>query len=407
MHILFLSHYFPPEVNAPASRTFENAKRWIRAGHEVTVVTCVPSHPKGVIYPGFQKRLFQWDDIDGIRVLRVMTYLSPNKGFLKRIANYVSYMISAICFSPLVKHADIVVSTSPQFFCGLAGYFVARMKGLKWVLEIRDLWPESIVTVGAIQQRQVIRFLEGLEKFLYVHADHIVSLTHAFKRHIAGKGVPEDQISIITNGADFEMYRPLARQNEISAIHGLNDQFVVSYIGTHGMAHSLKTVLEAASILKDRKDIRFLLVGDGAERDALVKEKERLGLDNVLMLPQQPKEKMPEFLAASDVSMVLLKKDDLFKTVLPSKLFEAMAMERPIILGVDGESREILENAACGIYMEPENAGELAAAVEKLYRDRALVKTLGENGRLYVKRHFDREKLAVRYLTLLEGVGGV
>jgi glycosyltransferase involved in cell wall biosynthesis len=406
MHILFLTHYFPPEVNAPASRTFENAKRWIRAGHRVTAVTCAPNHPRGVVYSGYKNRLYQWDEIEGIRVLRVGTYLSPNEGFLKRTANYVSYMISATILSPLVKNVDIVVSTSPQFFCGMAGYFVSHLKRCKWVLEIRDLWPESIVSVGAIKQRQVIGFLEGLERYFYLHADHIISLTRAFKNHIMKKGVPEKRISIITNGADLEMYKPLPRHNTVSKEYELDDKFVVSYIGTHGMAHALGTVLRAGKVLENEKKILFLLVGDGAEREALLKEKERMGLSNVRMLPQQPKEKIPAFLAASDVSMILLKKDDLFKTVIPSKMFEAMAMGRPLIIGVDGESRQIVEDGQCGIYIEPENHEELANAVVKLSHDRELLKTMGENGKSYVENNYNREILAEKYLNTLLDVYG-
>jgi glycosyltransferase involved in cell wall biosynthesis len=406
MHILFLTHYFPPEVNAPASRTFENAKRWVRAGHKVTVITCVPNHPKGIVYAGYTNRLYQWEELDGIRVLRVGTYLSPNEGFIKRTANYVSYMISAILLSPLVKGVDVVVSTSPQFFCGMAGYFVSRLKRRKWVLEIRDLWPESIVTVGAIKQRQVIGFLEGLERFLYLHADHVISLTSAFKNHIMRKGVPEKRISIITNGADLEMYKPLPRHNEVSKEYGLDDKFVASYIGTHGMAHALGTALKAGKVLENEERILFLLVGDGAEREALLQEKERMGLNNVLMLPQQSKEKMPGFLAASDVSMILLKKNDLFKTVIPSKMFEAMAMERPLIIGVDGESRQIVEDGQCGVYIEPENHEELANAVLKLSHDRELLKTMGENGKRYVESNYSREVLAEKYLNTLLDIYG-
>ncbi len=386
MHILFLTHYFPPEVNAPASRTF---------------ITCVPNHPKGIVYSGFKNRLWQREEVEGIQVLRVLTYLSRNEGFLKRTFNYVSYMMSAIILSPLVKNADIVVSTSPQFFCGMAGYFVARTKRLPWVLEIRDLWPESIVSVGAIRQHSVIQFLELLEKFLYLKADHVVSLTHAFKSHIMKKGVRVEHISVITNGADLNTYAPLPKYNGISEEYGLSDRFVVSYIGTHGMAHSLETVLLAAKKLKNKKKILFLLVGDGARREGLLAEKKRLGLDNVLMLPQQPKEKMPQFLAASDVCMVLLKKDGLFKTVIPSKMFEAMAMERPVILGVDGESRQIMTEAQCGVYVEPENHDQLASAVEMLSLDGELVKKLGTNGRRAVQLNYDREVLAGKYLDVL------
>jgi glycosyltransferase involved in cell wall biosynthesis len=405
MHILFLCHYFPPEVNAPASRTYENAKRWVRAGHKVTVLTCHPSHPGGVVYPGFRNSVHAWEEKDGIRVLRVGTYLSANKGFVKRTANYVSFMLSAMAQCWRVKDVDLVVSTSPQFFCGMGGYFVSRFKGCPWVLEIRDLWPESIIAVGAISNRSVIKALEGIESFLYRKADHIISLTNAFKRHIMGRGVAAEKISVVTNGADLERYSPGERMNEVRTELRLGeDVFLASYIGTHGMAHGLGTIMRAAKRLEKEPGIRFLLVGDGAERERLLREKEALGLHNVIMLGQQPKERMPQFLAASDACLVLLIKSELFKTVLPSKIFEAMAMKRPIILGVEGESRELLEEGGCGLCIEPESDRELAEAVLRLAREPQLGAELGERGAEFVARRFDREVLALEYLGVLEGV---
>ena len=390
MHILFLCHYFPPEVNAPASRTYENARRWVRAGHQVTVLTCHPSHPGGKVYPGYENSPYAWEEMDGIRVLRVGTYLSANKGFAKRTANYISYMLSAVGQCWRVRDVDLVVSTSPQFFCGMAGYFVSRLKRRPWVLEIRDLWPESIIAVGAITNRRVIGLLEGVESFLYRKADHIISLTRAFSRHIAGRGVPQEKISIM---------------NAVREELGLGeDVFVASYIGTHGMAHGLGAVLKAAKLLEAEKSIHFLLVGDGAEREKLLREKEALGLDNVTMLGQQPKEKMPLFLAATDACLVLLIKSELFKTVLPSKIFEAMAMGRPIVLGVEGESRELVEEGQCGLCMEPENEAALTEAVRKLASDPQLRVTLGTNGQEFVARRFNRETLAREYLEILTRV---
>ena len=405
MHILFLSHYFPPEVNAPASRTYENAKRWVRAGHRVTVLTCHPSHPGGVVYPGFTNSVHAWGEIDGIRVLRVGTYLSANKGFVKRTSNYVSFMFSAVTQCWRVRDVDLVVSTSPQFFCGMAGYFVSRLKRCPWVLEIRDLWPESIIAVGAIRNRRVIRALEGIESFLYRKADHIISLTKAFKRHITARGVDEEKVSIVTNGADLERYAPGGRMNEVRRELGLGeDVFLASYIGTHGMAHGLGTVLRAAKRLENEPSVRFLLVGDGAEREKLLHAREEMGLTNVIMLGQQPKERMPDFLAATDACLVLLIRSELFKTVLPSKIFEAMAMGRPIVLGVEGESRELVEEGGCGLCIEPENDAALADAVLKLAQNPGLRRELGERGQDYVARNFDRETLAMRYLGILEGV---
>lgn len=405
MHILFLCHYFPPEVNAPASRTYENARRWVRAGHQVTVLTCHPSHPGGKVYPGYENSLYAWEEMDGIRVLRVGTYLSANKGFAKRTANYISYMLSAVGQCWRVRDVDLVVSTSPQFFCGMAGYFVSRLKRRPWVLEIRDLWPESIIAVGAITNRRVIGLLEGVESFLYRKADHIISLTRAFSRHIAVRGVPQEKISIITNGADLERYAPGERMNAVREELGLGEGvFVASYIGTHGMAHGLGAVLKAAKLLEAEKSIHFLLVGDGAEREKLLREKEALGLDNVTMLGQQPKEKMPFFLAATDACLVLLIKSELFKTVLPSKIFEAMAMGRPIVLGVEGESKELVEEGQCGLCVEPENEAALTEAVRKLASDPQLRVTLGTNGQEFVARRFNRETLAREYLEILTQV---
>lgn len=403
MRILFLTHYFPPEVNAPASRTHENAKRWVQAGHQVTVITCVPNHPNGIVYPGFRNRLWQWEEKDGIRVLRVKTYLGPNKGSVRRIMNYVSYLVSASFFSLLAGKAEVVVSTSPQFFCGLAGALVARLKGAPWILEIRDLWPESIAAVEAISNRSIIWVLEKIEHWMYLHADRIVSVTDSFVGHFVAKGVAAERIAVIKNGADLSTLIPAEKENSFRREHGLSGKFIVSYVGTHGMAHALDTVLQAADLLRDNKGIVFLLVGDGAERERLLQKKEAMGLANLLMLPQMPKDTMPAVLASSDACLVHLRRTDLFKSVIPSKIFESMAMERPIILGVEGESKGIIEEGNCGLCIEPENACELAAAVLRLSTDSQLAKTLGRNGRRFVAETFDRDKLAAKYLEVIAG----
>lgn len=401
MHILFLTHYFPPEVNAPASRTYENTKRWVRAGHKVTVITCAPNHPNGVVYPGYENKWRQWDEKDGVRVLRVKTYLSANKGVANRSLNYFSYLLSAGAFCRLVKSVDLVVSTSPQFFCGLSGYFVSRLHGCPWVVEIRDLWPESIHAVGAVSGRGMIGFLERIELFLYQKPQHIVALTPAFKRHMVKKGVAPEKVSIVTNGADLEQFNPLIKENGFRTQYHLNDKFIASYVGTHGMAHALETVLKAAKLLEKEPRIQFLLVGDGAERENLLKQKEEMGLKNVLMLPQQKKELVPEILAASDACMVLLRNTELFKTVIPSKIFEAMAMERPIILGVDCESRKIVEESGSGVFIEPESAEQLAETVLRMSHDTAWAEGIGKTGCEFVRKHFSRDTLAMDYLDVL------
>jgi glycosyltransferase involved in cell wall biosynthesis len=397
MRILFLSHYFPPEVNAPASRTFEHCREWVRTGHEVTVVTCAPNHPRGQVYPGYRNRLWQEERMEGIRVIRIWTYMAANEGFAKRTLNYVSFMVSAVMAVPRLPKAHVVITTSPQFFNGLAGYFVGRLKRVPWVLEIRDLWPESILTVGAVRNKAIIRLLSWLEMFAYRKADHIVPNTDAFGRYMIDKGVPAEKITVVKNGADLERYVPAAKDPALARELGLEGKFVAAYFGTHGMAHHLETVLEAAERLRGEPGIVFLLVGDGAERARLLEQKEAMGLSNVILLGQQPKERMPALWAAADVSLVLLKRSDLFKTVIPSKIFEAMAMERPLILGVEGEAKALVEEAGAGVGIEPESVAELAETMQALAGDPERTRALGQSGRRFVTEFYSRAVMARRF----------
>jgi glycosyltransferase involved in cell wall biosynthesis len=404
MKILFLSHYFPPEINAPASRTFEHCREWVKAGHNVTVVTCAPNHPRGNVYEGYRNRLFQREQREGINVIRLWTFLSANEGFVLRTLNYVSFMLACIVALPFLPKADVVISTSPQFFNGLAGYFVSRAKRAPWVLEIRDLWPESILAVGAIRNEWLIKLLRWLEHFAYRKADRIVPVTDAFAAYMRGSGVRAEKIVVIKNGVELGLFQRDTSGEAMRARLGLQGKTVAAYFGTHGMAHHLEIVLEAAQLVADDPRIVFVLVGDGAERSRLLDLKNQMGLTNVLMLDQQPKEAMPELWAMSDVSLVLLRKTDLFKTVIPSKIFEAMGMAKPIILGVEGESRELVLGGGAGLTIEPENAVELASAVRQLADNPAQAQAFGQQGFDYVCANFDRRVLAGRYLGLMGSV---
>ncbi|MBX3347904.1 MAG: glycosyltransferase family 4 protein [Nitrospira sp.] len=406
MRILFLSHYFPPEVNAPATRTYEHCRQWVKDGHNVTVVTCAPNHPQGRVYEGYRNRLYQRETKDGITVIRVWTFVTANEGFFKRSLNYISYMCSAVVLSLLLPKADVVLSTSPQFFNGLAGYFVGKMRRIPWVLEIRDLWPESIVAVGAIKSQAVIKMLEWMERFAYRNADHIVPVTDSFKAYMLGKGIEAGKITVVKNGVDLAQYRPVDGVSGLAEELGLTGKFVASYFGTHGMAHHLVTILDAARRLSNTPNIVFLMVGDGAERQTLVRMRDAMGLKNVMMLDQQPKSRMPELWALSDVSLVLLKKSDLFKTVIPSKIFESLAMAKPIVLGVEGESADLLRAAQAGHCIEPEDADQLVTRVLELSRDTQLCQRLGRNGRRFVMEQFDRIVLARKLASVTEMVCG-
>ncbi len=410
MKILFLTHYFPPEVNAPATRTFEHCVRWARAGHEVTVVTCAPNCPNGVVYPGYKNRWRrQIEEIEGVRVVRTWTYVAPNAGTLKRVLNYVSFMLSAVVASIRLPRPDVVLATSPQFFCGWAGVFVSWLKWVPLVLEIRDIWPESIQAVGAISNRRVLGALERLERWMYRSATHIVAVGNGYRDNVLGKVDVSERISVITNGVDLEFYRPQEPDVRFLHIWDLEDKFVCSYVGTIGMAHGLEVVLEAAKILKHkgRGDITFVLVGDGAQRQCLQEEAKRAGLEDlVVFVGRQPKKEIPAILASSNACLIHLRACELFQTVLPSKIFEVMAMGRPMIMGVGGEAREIVMQSDAGIEMEPGSAESLVQAVEIMADDPEATAQRGRLARDYVAEHFDRNVLAATFLTLLEVVAG-
>ena len=404
MRILFLSHYFPPEVNAPASRTYEHCRVWAAHGHEVAVVTCVPNHPAGRVYPGYRNRIAQRGSMAGIHVYRLWTFLAPNKGFVKRTLNYAFYMVMAVLAAPFLPRTDVVISTSPQFFCGLAGYLVSRIKRVPWVLEIRDIWPESIVAVGAMEKSIWIRFLEGLESFAYRKADHIVSVTDSFCDHIEARGGWRDKISVIKNGVDLSFFSPRLGASDVAEELGLSKKFVVSYVGTHGVSHGLETLLEAAQILRGNPEIVFLLVGDGARREALLRQRDEMELTNVIMLEQQSKVRMPGIWSATAVSLVLLRDQPLFRSVIPSKIFESMAMMKPIILGVRGECQALVEASGAGVCIQPENAAELAQSVRLLFNDPERRAAMGRAGRAWVEANSDRNRLAQRFEDLLAGL---
>jgi glycosyltransferase involved in cell wall biosynthesis len=404
MRILFLTHNFPPEANAVAIRTYEHAKLWVKLGHEVEVVTCAPNHPQGKLYAGFRNALFQRQRMDGIAVTRVWSFLAANEGVVLRSLNYLSFPLSAIAQSWRLADPDIVISTSPQMLTALSGFFISRLKRVPWVLEIRDLWPESVVAVGALKRGLVVRALEGLERFAYRRAEHIVSVTRSFVDHFASLGVPREKASVIPNGADIALFSTPQYDAALASELGIAGKFVAAYVGTHGMAHSLSTVLDAAELLRGRDDIRFLLVGSGAEQARLRERRDAMGLANVIMLGQQPRDRMPAIWGLADASIVHLRKTPLFRAVIPSKIFEAMAAGVPTLLGVEGEAAEIITDAGSGLLFEPENAGALAAAVTRLAASPELAKSLRANGRRAVAERYDRRVLAGLYLELLQRV---
>jgi glycosyltransferase involved in cell wall biosynthesis len=402
MHILFLSDNFPPETNAPASRTYEHAKRWVAAGHRVTVITGAPNFPSGRIHAGYRNEILRRESVDGIDVVRVWTYVSANEGFVRRTLDYMSFMLAAILGSFFIRRADVIVATSPQFFTPCAAWVVSLLRRRPFIFELRDLWPDSIVAVGAMRETPAIRLLRKLEYFLYRRAVRIISVTQSFKEVLTKNGIPAEKIVVVPNGLDVEAYRPGGKPAGLLAKWKLSGKFVAAYVGTIGMAHGLNSVLTAAEVLKGRDDIVFLLVGTGAEQEALMARCKDRGLENVIFVGSVSKAEVKEYWKLCDVALVLLKDTPLFAHVIPSKMFEAMGMERPIILGVRGESRGILDAAQAGIAVTPENSDELAAALVSLADDPVQRSRFGKSGREFAAREFNRDQLALRMLAELE-----
>jgi glycosyltransferase involved in cell wall biosynthesis len=313
-------------------------------------------------------------------------------------------MIAAVVASLSVSKPDLVVATSPQFFCAVAGYLVSRLKRRPFVFELRDLWPESITTVGAMRPSLPIRYLEKMERFLYRKAVRVVALTEAFKRNLIARGFPSSKIEVITNAVDLSFFTPLSRPLELAGKLGLNGEFVASYIGTVGMAHAVEGVVEAAEKLRTHPEILFLVVGEGAHKKKTEEMVIRKGLPNIKVLPGVSKEQVRDYYAVTDLNLVTLRNTPLFRTVIPSKIFEIMGMGRPILCAVDGECRKIVEEAECGVFVEPENVEQMVETILNLRQKRGALEAMGRNGRSFVERFYNRDVLAEKYLELLKEV---
>lgn len=404
MHIVYVSQYFPPEPGAPAARVSELSRAWAARGHKVTVLTGMPHHPAGVIPPEYRGRALVRERFHDVDVVRTWIYAAANKGKVRRSLAFLSYAASAAAWGQLhVDAPDVVVATSPQLLSAAAGSVLSLTRGAPWVFEVRDLWPESIVAVGALPARHpVVRGLEVVEEGLYRRADRVVVVTDAFRERLIERGLPASKLAVMKNGADLSRFVPRGRDTPLRAELGWQGKTVVSYAGTHGMAHGLDAILDVAKGLRGRGDLRFLFVGDGAQREALTKRVEREAITNVKLLGPVPRDRMTEVYATSDVCLVPLRATALFNTVLPSKLFEIMAMERPVVLSVDGEARALTEASGAGLYAPPEDVPAITEALVALADDPARREAMGRSGRAFVTAHYDREQIAGRYLALLE-----
>jgi colanic acid biosynthesis glycosyl transferase WcaI len=407
MKILYICQYFPPEMGAPAARVSELGKIWASGGHEVTVVTGFPNYPTGVVpkeYRAKKRRFFAREDFHGVRVQRAWLAAYPNSKPWQRILNYCSFTLSAALRALFLPRPEVIIGTSPQLAQALAALFVGKVRRIPFIFEVRDLWPESLTWGGDTRLNSVMySAMARISKLLYSHADHIVIVSPSFSERLTNDwSVPSEKISLVMNGVDADNFSPAVDARPAVTQFGLHNRFVVTYTGIIGNAHGLTTIVRAAELLKDHyPDVLFLIVGEGADKSVVQAEIERSGLSNVLLLGEQPRQLMPALICASDACIVLLRRSDVFKTVIPTKMLEFMACARPIVLGVEGQAKQILEEANAGISIEPENSQQLADAIVKLRSTPELRANLGQNGRDYVIKRMSRKRTAEEYISVM------
>ncbi|EKN10253.1 glycosyltransferase family 4 protein [Parabacteroides goldsteinii] len=399
MKILFLTDNFPPEVNAPATRTYEHCKEWVKQGEKVTVITCVPNFPQGKVYKGYRNVFYQKEIMEGIHIIRVWTYITANEGFIKRTLDYISFSVSAF-IAGLFQKTDIIIATSPQFFTALSGRALSFWKRKPWIMEVRDLWPESIKTVGAMNDNILIRYFEWQEKHCYHSAKKIVVVTDSFKRRLVERGIDSSKIDVVKNGVNRSLFVPVVKDLQLLNELGLQNKKIIGYIGTHGMAHKLDFILQCAKGMEGRNNYHFLFLGSGAEKRNLLDLKEKLDLKNVTMLDPVSKLEVKRYISILDIALINLRKSELFTTVIPSKIFENAGMEIPILMGVNGEAREIIESYHAGVCFEPESETEFCKKLDLLLTDENLYNECKE-GCKKLSLDFDRNLLANKMLQII------
>jgi glycosyltransferase involved in cell wall biosynthesis len=391
MRILLLTDNFVPETNSPALRAYEHAREWVADGADVTVITSIPNFPTGVPLAPYRNRPYQREWLNGIEVIRVWTFLAPNRGVFRRSLDFLSFAASGF-FAGLFRTADVIVATSPQLLTGVAGWWLACIKHKPWILEVRDLWPASIVDVGLMQENLFIRLLSRLERRLYRHATRVVAVSAGIRDGLLACGVPSEKIGIVPNGVDLRRFGAERRSGVLPSDPALRNKVIAAYVGTHGMAQGLETVVDAADRLKTT-NIHFLFVGDGARREAVTAHAKDLGLTNVTFTGLVPLTTAEEYLHLSEIVLIPLKRTKQIQITLPAKIFEAAALGKPMIVSAEGASADLVQRYGAGLVVPPESPDALAGAIAQLCKDSSLRARLAQGG-LALARDFDRRRFA-------------
>lgn len=400
LRIGYLVQQFPPEVGAGPARVAEMAAYWRDQGAEVTVITGMPNRPEGRIHPEYRGKLFTTETWEGIRVHRSWLYASPKHGFARTLLNNITFMATGL-LNGLVRAGrfDVLIASSPPFFPHISGVILGSTRRMPVVLEVRDLWPDYLVDMGVLKGRLAPSALFGLERRLLQSADHVVAVTESFRKRISGKGVPLERIAVIPNGVDASLYyaSPEESQGRESGV------FNVGYLGNFGAGQHLTTIVEAAArVAEVAPEIRFRLIGDGPDRARVEARAAELKLSNLTIHPPIPKDRTREFYASCDICLVPLAPVAVFQETVPSKIFEIMACERPVVASLAGEAARIVEESGGGVVVPPGDADGVAEGVMRLYRASSHERQLmGASGRAYVLANYDRLALAAKYLEVL------
>ena len=405
MHILLIHQAFAALDEPGGTRHHELARYLVAQGHQVTVIASPVSYLTGALTPAPLSR--KAGEGPGVRVLRAYTYSALHKSFVHRVFAFLSFMVSSFWTGLGVKHVDLVWGTSPPIFQGVTAWALARLKGVPFLFEVRDLWPKFAIAVGVLKNPLLIRLSLWLERFLYHRADRVMVNSPGYVAHVAGCGVPRERIELVPNGADTEMFHPEDNGAAFRTLHGLAGKFVMLYAGAHGMSNDLGVVLEAAKILQDvtaTSEVTVTFLGDGKEKPALQKQAAGMGLANVVFLPPVAKNEMAGALAGADACLAILKPIEEYKTTYPNKVFDYMAAGRPVVLAIDGVIRDVVEAAGCGLFVEPGNPSALAEAVRTLAGDAGRSRRMGLAGREYLEKHFSRSQLGEKLAGILKSM---
>jgi glycosyltransferase involved in cell wall biosynthesis len=405
MRILILTQYFPPEVGAPQNRLFELAVRLKNKGEQVVILTAMPNYPEMKVHDRYKGRFYINEEMDGLAVHRCWIYVGSSRGIFSRLMNYFSFVVSSFCIGLFrIKKQDILICESPPLFLGISAYLLKLFKGAKMVFNVSDLWPESAEKLGIVKNRFLLWISYRLEAFLYRRSVLVSGQTQGIVKSISSR-FPGKRTFWLPNGVDPDHYKPVENK-DWKLQHGFDEKDVLFlYAGIIGHAQGLEVILKAADRLRSEKHIKFLLLGSGPEKERLLRMKDELKLENVFFIDTVSKAEMPVIIASVDAAVIPLRKLDLFKGAIPSKIFENLAMKKPIVLGVEGEAKELfIDEGRCGLAFEPDNDLDLSEKILTLYRDPSLLRTFGENGIRYVRSKFTRDQIAEKFRNVLNEI---